>query len=302
MPVEVEFNAPVFDETILDRFQEYVEQYTISTWLQSVSGGGPLGRSLRDTRYQNEVQSGSLIKRENSRGIRISVVTGGEIAALYESGQAPWDMKPGLLSGPNAKMGLNTRYNTVPFRHGVPRKGAAGGHFQTMPQEIYKIVRSNKPKHGGRVFVVQDAADKSKSFLVKKSKGGFKSHLTADMNSSVKTGIISRGHRLSGTGDFHRQGKVIFPKAGVQGQGHVKKYTWKTGKFEGLVKFSKQYDKGRGGQYMTFRRVSDRSDPSSWYHPGFARIPIMFLLSQYIDQKLPHLWASYISSLSQGAW
>jgi hypothetical protein len=221
---------------------------------------------------------------------------------LYESGTPPFDLKPGLLSGPNAKIGRDSRYNTVPFRHGVPRRGSTGGHFQTMPQEIYKLVRSNKPSHSGRVFVVQDAADKTKSFLSRKTKGGFKSHLTANMNSSIQTGITSRGHRLTGTGDFHRQGKIIFPKSGVQSQGSVRKYLWKTGKLEGMVKFSKQYDTGKGGQYMTFRRVSDKSDSSSWYHPGFARIPIMFLLSQYIDQKLPRLWATYLSSLTQGAW
>lgn len=47
-------------------------------------------------------------------------------------------------------------------------------------------------------------------------------------------------------------------------------YTWKTGQFSGMVKVGK---KGHS-QYLTFRRVSENSDPRSWQHPGVKPRPI----------------------------
>jgi hypothetical protein len=50
-------------------------------------------------------------------------------------------------------------------------------------------------------------------------------------------------------------------------------YQHKSARYEGLFRFEDK-DEGRG-QYMTFRRVSDLSDPNSWIHPGF--LPRNFL-------------------------
>jgi hypothetical protein len=47
-------------------------------------------------------------------------------------------------------------------------------------------------------------------------------------------------------------------------------YTWKTGQYSGMVKMG---SKGHS-QYMTFRRVSENSDPKSWRHPGVEPKPI----------------------------
>lgn len=49
-------------------------------------------------------------------------------------------------------------------------------------------------------------------------------------------------------------------------------YKHKTGIYEGIKKVTKQYDRAKQNQYVSFRRVSDTSDPSSWWHPGFAGI------------------------------
>lgn len=47
-------------------------------------------------------------------------------------------------------------------------------------------------------------------------------------------------------------------------------YTWKTGQFSGMVRMGQ-----RGHtQYLTFRRVSENSDPKSWQHPGVRPKPI----------------------------
>lgn len=47
-------------------------------------------------------------------------------------------------------------------------------------------------------------------------------------------------------------------------------YTWKTGQFSGMVKMGK----AKHSQYLTFRRVSENSDPQSWQHPGTPPRPI----------------------------
>jgi len=47
-------------------------------------------------------------------------------------------------------------------------------------------------------------------------------------------------------------------------------YTWKTGQYSGMVRMGKQGHT----QYLTFRRVSENSDPRSWKHPGVMPRPI----------------------------
>lgn len=65
-------------------------------------------------------------------------------------------------------------------------------------------------------------------------------------------------------------------KESAQGQrSHIKPhsgagYTWKTGKYSGMIRAGK----AGHAQYLTFRRVSDNSDPNSWQHPGVKPRPI----------------------------
>lgn len=49
-------------------------------------------------------------------------------------------------------------------------------------------------------------------------------------------------------------------------------YQHKAGIYEGMKKITKQYESTSQNQYMTFRRVSEKSDPQSWWHPGFVGI------------------------------
>lgn len=46
-------------------------------------------------------------------------------------------------------------------------------------------------------------------------------------------------------------------------------YQHKAGKYEGMVRVEKTYAKATQSKYLTFRVVSDKSDPNSWYHPGY---------------------------------
>lgn len=60
-------------------------------------------------------------------------------------------------------------------------------------------------------------------------------------------------------------------RASYPGQGDVswKGYQRKNKTYDGLQRIVKSYQKSTQSQYMTFRRVSDKSDVNSWWHPGF---------------------------------
>lgn len=52
--------------------------------------------------------------------------------------------------------------------------------------------------------------------------------------------------------------------------GVIPEYVHKAPKYQGLVRIDiSSADKENRGGYFTFRRVSDKSDPVSWIHPGF---------------------------------
>ncbi|MFA5634227.1 MAG: hypothetical protein WC973_03695 [Candidatus Dojkabacteria bacterium] len=50
-----------------------------------------------------------------------------------------------------------------------------------------------------------------------------------------------------------------------------KAYQHKSSIYQGMVKSNKEHH----GQYVTFRRVSDQSDPDSWVHSGFTAYNLM---------------------------
>ncbi len=50
-------------------------------------------------------------------------------------------------------------------------------------------------------------------------------------------------------------------------------YKWRNAKYDNLNRIVKTYKSGqKRGQYITFRRVSDKSDSKAWIHPGFRGI------------------------------
>lgn len=59
------------------------------------------------------------------------------------------------------------------------------------------------------------------------------------------------------------------PAQGPAGQNKTTGYQHKNEKHEGMVRIEKTYAKATQSQYMTFRIVSEKSDPNSWIHPGY---------------------------------
>lgn len=78
------------------------------------------------------------------------------------------------------------------------------------------------------------------------------------------------GHRMSMAQLPEQYRQLGSRKEIVTDMGVIPEYTHKAPKYLGLVRVnvSSTNKENRGG-YMTFRRVSDRSDPNSWIHPGF---------------------------------
>ena len=191
----------------------------------------------------------------NGNWASVSLV--GNLPNMVENGKAPFDMKPGLLAGPNAKMGKSGRFNTVPFRHGTP--GSSGKRVgQPMPY-------THTTKKGALASFVYTDAKKLKA------------------SSEGPTGKTVWGGR---TGDFGGYG--IKTQPAVAG-GRPGAYTWKSSPYAAMSKVSKTYKKATQNQYFTFRRVSDNSDPSAWWHPGFIAQRFVNKVASYVEQQLKGL-------------
>lgn len=149
--------------------------------------------------------------------------------ALIEKGQPPRDMKEAMLSSPKAKIGKDgKRYITVPFRHGTP---GAVGMGTPMPAHIYAQAK----------------------MLTYSRRNGVLSAFSSGQT-------YSWGGRLGASSEGQRSHIAPSDRVNDQGQG----YTHRTGIYSGMVRMGKPGQ----SQYLTFRRMSDNSDPRSWYFPG----------------------------------
>lgn len=159
-----------------------------------------------------------------------AVMLVGEFPNMLESEAPSFDMKPGLLAGPNAKVGNDgKKYNTVPFTFGTP--GALAENFSNiMPQPVYDVIK-NKP-------------------LINDVKGGGKS------STPLKKSEIPQ--------QFRQPEKKQVKEPESQS---FKDYQHKHSIYEGMIK--KQDPVTKQNRYSSFRRVSEASDPLSWIHPGF---------------------------------
>lgn len=68
-------------------------------------------------------------------------------------------------------------------------------------------------------------------------------------------------------------------------------YTWKASPFEGIKRMPTASE-GKS-HYNTFRRVSTKSDPSSWVHPGFKALHLM----DQVQNKVEGIFNSVVSNL-----
>ena len=86
-------------------------------------------------------------------------------------------------------------------------------------------------------------------------------------------------------------GRLSFPGAGDKSWTG---YQHKNKKYDGLTRIVKSYQNANQSQYFTFRRVSNNSDPMSWWHPGYAGLKIAaklmpFARSTFLDMLTNNL-------------
>ncbi len=183
----------------------------------------------------------------------------GELPNAIENGMAPYDMKPGLLAGPNAKVNpkTGTRFNTVPFRHGIP--GTTGKRVG-MPMPFTGTTKAGKPNS-----IIYNAAKKLK------------------VSSELPTGKTAWGGKTGDFGGYGQRSQLPVKK------GRPGAYTWKSSPYAGIYRIGKFYSQKTQYQYTSFRRVSDNSDPNSWWHPGIRPRHLVNQVHSYINGIVENL-------------
>lgn len=158
------------------------------------------------------------------------------IVMMLEDGASEYDLKEGFAKSPKRKTKKDGDgwYLTIPMRYATPTALGESEIFAgVMPPEIYEKIRS------------------------------------ANTNIPLSGGSRSEGLKLEDIPSQFQEKtvrKAIPESKLLQAR---KEYISKSSKFEGLVKLR---DSSTGqSSYMTFRRVSDKSDDSSWIHSGFEK-------------------------------
>jgi hypothetical protein len=218
-----------------------------STWVAAVSGHDFEGMKKRvdDPRYAAMIATPDCMEYPfNGSEFEGRVVAAdGDLVKRYEEGFASYDMKPGLLAGPNAKMGEHGPYNTVPFTHSTP--GSEGQKGAAMPQSVY--AQAKGLAEGQRLHGMGD--------LGKQTKSPFQVNAQATVRGLAGPMKDSYTHKAS-----PYEGMVK-----IHQQGHT---TYKT-----FRRVSEGWVDAQGKRHG--------SDPNSWIHPGQAANPIMKSVADY---------------------
>jgi hypothetical protein len=162
-----------------------------------------------------------------------TIVLVGWLPNAVEHGWEGGDMKAALLSGRAVKQGENGPYVTVPFRHMGP--GATGRHGAPMGSQHAKAGTHTR----------EEAARLGRRIMRMTSRANMAGSTTHASGAATKW-----GDRLPA------------------GQSPKLRSHHKTDIHAGMVRMSKDYKSGSGDMRMTFRRVSQNSDPRAWIHPG----------------------------------
>lgn len=206
-----------------------------------------------------------IITKDN---IMVLIEPDPKIARLCEDFVPAYDMKPGILAGPNSrrviKSGPNAGkiYKNVPMRHGW---GDSTTHFKGMPQIIHKRIGPESGKKAHTTAVMNELTVDKKGKILER----------------LRDVTVKRGDRLESKDLPKRYSKPRlqrFLEVNQKTGGFtLRRYKHKAPIYEGLVRMEKIYQSPQSqSQYMTWRRVSPESDPYSWWHPGFQRNPISY--------------------------
>jgi len=231
-----------------------------ATWISVVSGGfdAPPGAPVlkleniaQRNKYADSIVLGAALDMPDAGKFDRLVLSVDPIGQQTESGKPAWDMKPMLLGGPKARFSKSgSKYNIIPFRHGVPGSSTANSHFKPMPKNIYEMAKTLKP------------------------------------TMSVSKKVVKWGEKLRGTEQLYPPQQKTILRPTPQGGLQVGHYQHKSGIYEQMYKVQANYGKKTQNQYLTFRVVSTNSDPWSWWHPATAGQPHLQWIKDYCRPKI----------------
>lgn len=190
-------------------------------------------RSLRSTR-NSYIQGLQIVKYSDTA---VAIMLTGVLNNMIESGVSAFDMKKGFSRSQNIKFNkLGAWYLTIPFRLSTPGSLGENEIFGgQMPREVYEAVLKKQGQ-----LTTELVNRKSKSFSLGVS----------DLPEKYKQPSSRAAFSDTTTKKYFEQ------------------YTHKSPLYAGLSKITKTYESGSQNSYMSFRRVSQNSNPSSWIHNG----------------------------------
>lgn len=224
-------------------------EYVQGKWIEAATHGIGSLPPTGDEYYVTGIDAGAEYPYEGDF-LTGRVANYSPTARRVEDGYASFDMKPGLLHGSQARRSRDgTLYNIVPFRWGTPRqspheagRGDQRATLQSMPDEVYDVARKLKQsRRAGSYFVPSVHADQPLAMrqVYEYEWGG---HLRRSDIPSEYLAVRQPWHKAS---------------------------PW-----EGMYRFEAGENTRRTySHYITFRAVSEKSDPRAWIHPGVKPKP-----------------------------
>lgn len=116
---------------------------------------------------------------------------------------------------------------------------------------------------------------------------GIPSSIMSEAQSGRSLGIIRLGQGL-GKAQAGIRSKITPQQLGRD------PYTWRDGLYAGLIR--KEAGPKNSGAYMTFRRISENSDPDSWIHPGVDPKPVTKAIEENLGPQLQDMVLSAYES------
>jgi len=177
-------------------------------------------------------------------------------------------------SRPLYLMGLD--FNSVIYPFGGDSFSGAVELFGKFP---------NMLENGFSAFDIKSGFQKSSKKTVTKNGGWY---LTIPIRHSTP-GAFMYGNSM--TKDIYSQARKLADNESLSVKGGADQswtgYQHKTNINDGLTRIVKTYSGGtKQSQYVTFRRVSNNSDSSSWQHPGFVGVKIADELASFAMDTL----------------
>lgn len=154
-----------------------------------------------------------------------------KVVQMIEEGIGAFDIKEGFAHSPKRKEKKDGGwYLTIPFKIGAPNTiGDSGVFGMVLPMPIYEVVKNKDLEVNGRSKGLTEAEIKS-------------------------------------AGDNFALPKSRAAVSAIPTSKTFEEYKHKTSLFQGVIKVKDSVTKQN--TYMSFRRVSDKSDPNSFIHSG----------------------------------